>query len=376
MERDVVEDDVAAHGRQLRGVGPLGDPLVLLEHLEDAVHRGERLLEAQVHPRNAAHRIVEPHQRGQEHGERAHGQVPILNPEMGVHQEGDEDQDADQLHERRVDGDDPPRLQVEAEQPVGHAAEPRRLPGLHPEALHHAVARHGLLEHVGHLGHVLLAVPAVTLDPPAQEAGDPRHHRPHHEGGPGQVRVDVEQQHDERHHGEHLAGEVGQRARDRLLDLVHVVDDPAGELAGGVAREEQGGLPDDVVEQVVADVLDDLLARVNRGVVGEVEADALQEGQDEDAQGDLQVDVGPAQVEPVVQELELGRRAGERRVLRQHRVEDGLDEHHDEALEGAHHGQQHQRHRQQGQVRLQVDHQFAQFVHVRTAFAGGAGVPS
>ena len=314
VEADPLQPDRLADRREVGRARFHGHPLVHVQHLEDAVHRGEGLLEAEVHPGDPPDRVVHPHQRDQEGGEGGQGQVAGLDPEVGVDHERDEDHHADHLHDRRVGGDDAAGLQVGAQHPLGGLPEAVQLESLHAERLHHPAAADGFLQGVAHLGHVLLALPAVALDLFPQKGGEAPHHRPHQHRGHGQDRVDVDDQDDQGDQGQELPHEVGQRAGHRLLDLVHVVDHPADELAGGVLREEAHRLPDDVLEEPVAHALDDALAGVDDGIVGEVEADALDQGEHEKDDGDPDQQSRAPEVEPVVEEGELLGHAGSRRA--------------------------------------------------------------
>jgi hypothetical protein len=158
-EAHVLEPHVAADRRERHRVGPLLDPRVRVEDVEDALCTGPSLLTDGEQPREHAHRGHELHQIGGEREERPQRDVPFDRepPAQGEHTHLAVARN--RLERRGVPGleaDEPAPRRVELPGGVGEVIE---LASLLAEALHDPDPGHGLVDDPRDLAGALLRVP-------------------------------------------------------------------------------------------------------------------------------------------------------------------------------------------------------------------------
>ena len=122
-------------------------------------------MEVVVEEGELAHRIVELEDCDDKGEESALGHDPSLDLVPADQQQERNGYRADRVHEGRADRLGADRAQVGAEEPAGGLLEAQRLPQLHVEGFHDAVAGDGFMEDVLDLGELVLAGPGACAAP-------------------------------------------------------------------------------------------------------------------------------------------------------------------------------------------------------------------
>ena len=235
-EADVGEADAAralggGAGRQRLRMGRVGDDGLGREHLVDPFEGGGGALRP---GHRHADRPQRPHQQrhvGVERHEAADAERSLRDQVAADAQHQDEPDRRHEVDRGQVVPADPRGPQRGGPDVLGLPGELGQLHGLRPEALHHAHARHGLLDHGRHLGRLGLHGQHGGVDVGGEPLGQDVDDRQRDERAEGEQRV-----HGQQHRG-HAddQGQVRHRQRDHHdegLHLLEVVAGPAHELPG------------------------------------------------------------------------------------------------------------------------------------------------
>ncbi len=150
-EGDVLEFDGVAQRGEFDGVGLLRRLLVLVHHLPDVAHGGERLLHPVVQARELAHRVVGGEEEEEEGDELRGGHVPAHDLALREEEEDGDREHADQLDGGRGGAVDLRGAQVRAHHLPRDAREALALSLLGDVRLDDVVVRERLLRRVHEL---------------------------------------------------------------------------------------------------------------------------------------------------------------------------------------------------------------------------------
>ena len=275
-----------------------------VEHLEDALRCGDRLLQVRVHAAQFFRGTVHQEQRPDEQRELPRRQRAGRDLLAAVHERGGHADAANQLHQRREARERRRHLHVRAKQVIAGAVEFFRFVPLGAERFHDSVAREGFGAEMRNVLERLLAPPrrpAHALAEPDERVDDQRSAGQADDRQPAVVVQEECRIADER---ERLAREIAGRFRHGLLHLADVVVDPGQQAARRAVREKARRLIEDVPVERVAHVHHNALPDVGHQIRRHVRADALQQ---------VDADDGP-------------RRPGDVLLLRQQAVENRPNE--------------------------------------------------
>ena len=237
---------------QRGGVRPFLHVVLGVKEAEDGYGCAHGLLEAVVEVGELAHRIIELEEQDDESAEHAHGHVAMENliaPDKQEHGNGD---GADGIHQRRTDGLNAHAAQVGAEQAAGGFLEAQNLPQLAAEGLHDAVAGHGFMQDVLNLSQLVLPGASAGAHFPADLARRGNHHGHKQQQRPTELSSVIDDESEPDHEGEELLQEFAHDRADRVLHLVHIVDERGEDGARGVLVKEAGGAAQRGFVEVVA----------------------------------------------------------------------------------------------------------------------------
>src|SRR5260370_4099516 len=220
-------------------------------------------------------RLVQ-HQKGNyETGELAgrHGVNPDLLARIG--EQRDDRDGGEEFDERGCDGLMRYVPQIAELKPACRGTETVRFDFFIAERLHHLMAADGLLQNLIQLRGVVLCAARRLADAPAEANGRHQDEWQYSETEERQPPVVLHNDPQQADHGERLTQPVSQNVRGRDLDLFDVVHDGGHQPARGGGLVELRVLPEDAVEDRLAEVGDGGEADVIDQVIAEVIADAL-----------------------------------------------------------------------------------------------------
>ena len=208
-----------------------------------------------------------------------------------VGEQADDGEGADQLDERGRHGLLEHVLQVGAQQLLRGVAETAGLVRFGVEGFDDHVAAQRLLQDLVELALFFLRAAAGAADAASDLARRQDHERQDDEAEQREPPILADDDQGQHNSGEELAEQVGEDVGDGDLHLIDIVHDRRHQPAGGLRLEEFGALLLHLVEDGVAEVRDRGEADVVDEVVPEIIADALDQEDAEQRDGDHGPDI-------------------------------------------------------------------------------------
>ncbi len=294
----------------------------LIQQLEQALPRGDPLLQRAGHPHQLAQRLRDAHERGEEAQQVTHAHAAVDGIGDRDRQHERETHDGHQLHGRIRDSFGQNELHVRAQVAIVHGVELPAQMLLCVVDLDEPRGFEALLGDARDVAHRVLDAAAVAAELLVDDRHQPAHQRPHDERDERETHVEPQQKADRGDDGERGAHRDDHRVGGRLADLLGVVGEARQQRGGGAAIEvtdrQVQDVPEHLASQLAHDAAADVAHEVGLGEIAQAPQDEQADQRERHPHDGARVLVGEGAVAEFLGEQREARHGGGK----QHSAED------------------------------------------------------